>query len=220
MLCSRCSEPITPVVAIDIDGTLGDYYSHISSFAEDYLNCSANGVPEYHGGEPHREWFCRTFGVDATKFREVKLAYRQGGLKRTMPVYPGASELTHSLRAAGAEVWLTTSRPWERYDRIDPDTREWVRRNDIEFDGLIYDEDKMVQLSRHVEKERVICVLDDLKEVLLEAAHIWGLDVALLRRTTNNRDVEWTASIYSLTDALPAIAPRIAKWNVKQGLGD
>jgi hypothetical protein len=61
----------------------------------------------------------------------------------------GGQTFVDTLRAEGAEVWLTTTRPHDRFDRVDPDTREWCRRNGINFDGLLYDGDKMETARRH-----------------------------------------------------------------------
>lgn len=170
MYCSSCSAPIRPVVAIDIDGTLGDYHTHFLNFAQDWIGHRlADGlVWGYDGREPFREWCCSVFSIDVTTFRQIKLAYRQGGLKRTMPPYPGAAEMIVSL-AARAEVWLTTTRPWERYDRVDPDTREWCRRWHIEFDALLFDEGKVQELADRVSPGRVAALLDDQREELDDA---------------------------------------------------
>ena len=87
-------------------------------------------------------------GVTLRDYRECKLAYRQGGLKRFMPCYPGASELATALRRRGAEVWICTTRPYLRLDSIDPDTREWLRRNKIKYDAILYGDDKYRELKR------------------------------------------------------------------------
>lgn len=166
-----------PIVALDIDGTLGDYHRNFLSFATRYFDNpdlyelkdrDNPGLPLWeHMGISHRD------------YRDAKLAYRQGGWKRWMPVYPGASELTHSIRAAGAEVWLCTTRPYLRLDNVDPDTREWLRRNRIKYDALLFDpaheEDgtKYDELFRQV-GYRVCSVVDDLPE-MVEAAYQAGL---------------------------------------------
>lgn len=194
MLCSRCSEPIKPVVAIDIDGTLAPYHPHFIEFATNWLGYQVAN-PKYDGGERFRDWMCRTFGIDLSTFRAIKLAYRQGGLKRTMGTYPDASGLTRRLRDAGAEVWLTTTRPHARYDRIDPDSVEWAQRNHIMFDALLFDENKMSELARRVDPRRVVAVLDDLPWVL-EQARIEHLGTPILRRTSWNAAAHWTGWEY------------------------
>lgn len=215
-LCARCRTELKPVVALDIDGTLADYHSHFTEFAIEWIGPKAypvaQSMPLYDGAEPHREWFMRTFDLDETTFRAIKLAFRQGGQKRTMPIYPGVPELITVAQDAGAEVWLTTTRPWERFDRVDPDTREWLARNEIEFDGIIYDEAKMLQLYRLV-GNRVCFVLDDLPEVLAAAERLWK-GVSVMRKTRYNRGVTWPVMVPDLDDARSIIEGYVESWKI------
>jgi hypothetical protein len=194
MKCSECHREIKPVVAIDIDGTLGDYHDHFIDFAVRWLGhgyAKPKGSWAYDGSESHRDWFTRTMDVDVTTFRAIKLAFRQGGMKRTMPIYRESTPTINYVRELGAEVWLTTTRPWERFDRVDPDTRHWLSEHQIEFDGLIYDDAKMTALAERVDVERVVAVVDDLIEVLEEANQAFPNAVTILRKTIHNRGVHW-----------------------------
>jgi len=117
VLCSNCSNHIEPVIALDIDGTLGDYHSHFLRFTAAYLggdeptlNLLRGSTPVYGGVEPFREYCCRTFDITVDVFRDIKLAYRQGAQKRSMPNLPGASVAYWQLHRS-AEIWLTTTRP-------------------------------------------------------------------------------------------------------------
>lgn len=214
MKCTKCSEIVKPIVALDLDGTLGNYHAHFAAFASGYLQSPSLEIEEkYDGGEPYRDWFCETYGVDLTTFRQIKLAYRQGGLKRSMPVFEDAPGLTRDLRYFGIEVWITTTRPWERYDRVDPDTRFWLARNDIEFDGLIYDDGKYEVLSQTVDPDRVILVLDDDEDQLLEAERLFAPGVAVLRQTWFNRMVDWPHSYGRLSPVRDLAVARATDWS-------
>ena len=170
-----------PIVALDIDGTLGDYHSNFLEFADRYFQSGCGSwlemarQGEENPGLPLWEWM----GIPQRDYRDAKLAYRQGGWKRWMPCYAGSAELTREIRAAGAEVWLCTTRPYLRLDNVDPDTREWLRRNRIQYDALLFDpaheEDgtKYDELARQV-GNRVASVVDDLPE-MIEAAYSAGL---------------------------------------------
>lgn len=169
-----------PIVALDIDGTLGDYHLNFLTFADKYFHSNCGSWVEVasrkdNPGLPLWEWM----GISHRDYRDAKLAYRQGGWKRWMPVYDGAAELTEEIRAAGAEVWLCTTRPYLRLDNVDPDTREWLRRNRIKYDALLFDpaheEDgtKYDELNRQVGM-RVCSVVDDLPE-MIQAAYDSGL---------------------------------------------
>lgn len=153
-----------PVVALDIDGTLGDYHGHFIRFAEQWLGkelpdpyAVTNGVPLY-----------RYLRISKVTYRECKLAFRQGGMKRSMPVYDGASEITHMIRKLGVQVWICTTRPYLRLDNIDPDTRHWLRRNKIQYDGLLFGDHKYRDLH-NAAGDRVLFVVDDLPPMLNQA---------------------------------------------------
>ena len=154
------------IVALDVDGTMGDYHSHFLAFAEQWYgrpmpdpSLNTQGVPLY-------KWM----GTSKSTYRECKLAYRQGGLKRSMPVDPAAADLTRFLRRHGQVVWICTTRPYLRLDNIDPDTRHWLRRNKIQYDYVIYGEHKYRQLAKSMTiKDQVSFVVDDLPEMILQA---------------------------------------------------
>lgn len=170
-----------PVVAIDIDGTLGNYHAHFLCFAESWYGKPMPNATEINPGIPlHR--FMHT---SKSTYRQCKLAYRQGGLKRSMPVYAGADQLCKEIRRAGAELWICTTRPYLRLDNIDPDTRHFLRRNRIQYDAVIYGEHKYHDLVRQVSKDRIVCVMDDLPAMCDQAYDIGILP--LLRDQPYNR---------------------------------
>ncbi len=173
------------VVALDIDGTLGDYHSHFLRFAEGWFGKPMPAASELNGLRPlHAEMH-----VSKAMYRNCKLAYRQGGMKRSMPVFEGASEMTRSLRKEGAEVWLCTTRPYLRLDNIDPDTRHWLRRNRIQYDGMLYGERKYRDLVEIVGANNVLAVLDDDTDQIKIASGL-GLPAYLCRRSHNQLFVE------------------------------
>lgn len=181
MVRTPISSQTAPVIAIDIDGSTGEYHEHFRWFAELYLGkkLQMDWNPEFKGS------FSRALHISKRTYREVKLAYRQGGMKRCMPVRPGAAEMTRELRKQGAQIWICTTRPFLRLDNIDPDTREWLRRNKFQWDHLIYGEAKYRDLVANVGKSRVIGVYDDLPEQV-ESAQALGLP-ALLADGPHNR---------------------------------
>lgn len=177
-----------PIVALDIDGTLGDYHGHFLEFAEGWLGQGVPPASMVNPGVP----LWKHMGIDQTTYRECKLAYRQGGLKRTMPAFPGVSRLTKYLRADGlSEVWICTTRPYLRLDNIDPDTREWLRRNDIEYDGVLFDTlegkgTKYAELHRQA-GNRVAVIVEDLPEMILAARTVFpDVPVALRNQVYNS----------------------------------
>jgi hypothetical protein len=215
--CSNCSETVKPVVALDIDGTMADYHGAFIDFAQRWLNVDLSmELPDghaYDGSDSFRDWFCFAFGTDLTTFRQIKLAYRQGGLKRMIPPYDYADVLARSCREQGAEVWVTTTRPHDRFDRVDPDSREWLRRNGVQFDGLIYSDHKMEDLAARVDPARVCFVLDDLVDTLFRADGLFGIGKTVLRRTRwNVNGPNWAVSVGSLLDARAMATAHIQDW--------
>lgn len=219
MLCSHCSETIKPVVALDIDGTMGEFHDHFLRFALGYLTGHIphySPVDEYDGSVGFRDWFCARMRIGTEDWYDIKLAYRQGGMKRTMPCRGWPAGLTYSLRDLGIEIWVTTTRPYLRLDNIDPDTRFWLDNNEIEFDHLIYDEDKYSQLIQTIMPERVIAILEDLPEQIERAAGLFGVDKCLLWRAPHNRIIwdKWPKDqIVHVGDSIASeIDKRLAIW--------
>jgi hypothetical protein len=153
-------------------------------------------------------------GLTKIEYREAKLAYRQGGWKRWMPTFGDAAMLVKEVRNAGAEVWIATTRPWQRLDNIDPDTREWLRRTGIPYDGLLYGDDKYRQLSEAVGTDRIVGVVDDLA-VQCEIADKLGLPVIQVERASNYH------KRYGIRGNLIQVADwmihNIERWNVEHG---
>lgn len=188
-----------PVFGLDIDGTMGLYHEHFLRFARAWL-----GVDKWPGPKDTRsqgiDWpddmfdgtcsLAEYMGVSKSRYRQVKLAYRRGGLKRSMPAYKGAAELTRALRARGARVWVCTTRPFLQHDNVEPDTREWLRRNRIQYDAVLSGEHKYRDLVKAVGRERVVAVLDDLPEMIRQAQGL-GL-TAVLMAAPHNQWYQWS----------------------------
>lgn len=205
MLCSSCNRPVKPVAAIDIDGTLAVYHEHFIWFASNYWDKEFD--LGYDGSVSLAEWM----GLTQEEYRQCKLAYRMGGMKRCMPPYedkPG--ELIRHLQANGVEVWITTTRPYLKVDNTDPDTREWLRRHNVPYDGLIYDEDKYKVLADIVGVERVVGVLDDLPDNYDRALEL-GLHPILIRRK-HNGSVLRAMTAGSLVIATAELINRSREW--------
>lgn len=200
-----------PVVALDIDGTLGDYHSHFLRFAEAWIGREMPDPRDINPGIRLHKFM----GVPLRTYRECKLAYRQGGLKRSMPCYPGASELTKRIRRLGAEVWICTTRPYLRLDNIDPDTREWLRRNRIVYDAVLFGEHKYQELYRQA-GWRVGGVFDDLPEMCDEA---WscGFDVWIRDQPYNRHydALQRTPRVSSCKEIQAIVEEHIGYWKAR-----
>lgn len=196
-----------PIVAIDIDGTMGDYHGHFLAFAERWFGKPMPNADQINPGLN----LYKFMGVTKASYREAKLAFRQGGWKRWMPVYPWASWLTENIQSAGAEVWICTTRPYLRLDSIDPDTREWLRRNGIQYNAVLFGDDKYTELKRQA-GARVAAILDDLPEMLTRAADI-GFKPLYIRNQPYNQDYMGRAHRFNDLNAVsPDIMNDIETW--------
>jgi len=208
MLCTECGEVIRPVVALDIDGTLGDYHGHFIRFAEMYIGRELIG--QYHGATSFSDWFGGN-GVTLEQFRAIKLAYRQGGMKRSMPVFPGAVALFNEINAYDVELWVTTTRPYLSLDNIVPDTIHWLAQNGMtDFYGMLFDEDKYDTLVTRVDPERIVAVIDDLPEMCDAADEAVGRNVALMVGTQYNS--VYLSRRHAMVDIYHWIGPAIEEW--------
>lgn len=199
-----------PVFGIDIDGTLGDYHGHFLRFASGWLG---REIPEFAGGSLHSH-----MGVSKATYRQIKLAYRRGGLKRSMPVYEGAPEMVASLRKRGAVIVICTTRPYLQLDNLEPDTREFLRRNRIPHDSILSGEHKYRDLKAIYGKEHVVSVLDDLPEMCRQAENS-GLPW-VLRAQPWNEDTDWPTTYLGcytgdLNMAGKVLHSRLNEWEVR-----
>ena len=195
--------PLAPVVGLDVDGTLADYYSHFRWFAELYLQ-----RPVFIDWDlaPTAE-FSDALQLDKETYRQIKLAYRQGGMKRSIPVVEGMGTAVREIRRWGIQVWITTTRPWQRLDNIDPDTQFWLNRNLGRIDGVIYGEEKYMDLRDIVGKERILGIVDDLPENVVSAQSL-GIRAALAVGDHNvafRKVRTQTPTVHSASDLLEVV---------------
>ena len=221
MHCSTCSKIVKPVVAIDIDGTLGDYHGHFLRFAAEYLGEDLDvlftaSLNMYGGDESFGDYVCRHFHIDRSVYRDIKLSYRQGGMKRSMPIFPSAQSICNMVTREGAELWITTTRPYLSLDNVVPDTVAWMDRHTIGFDYILFDADKYAVLADRVDSERVVAVLDDLGEMYDAAEEQFGAGVPILIGGKFNRKVQRFTK-RSLREAEQHVQPRIRWWKEQHG---
>lgn len=147
--------PSAPLVALDLDGTLGDYHRHFERFAQMWTGREIVWDPDIVGP------FYKQLGMSKAVYRQCKLAYRMGGMKRSIPMFDGAAEMVRAIRSSGVGVAACTTRPYLAMSTIDLDTQHWLRRNGIKVDHILYGEHKYRDLVKSVGRSRVVCALDD-----------------------------------------------------------
>jgi phosphoglycolate phosphatase-like HAD superfamily hydrolase len=221
MHCDDCRKPLAPVVAFDIDGTLGDYHTHLTTMLCDYFNFTEahrlyllglGGVCQWNGEGDFEDWI----GLTREQYREGKLAFRQGGYKRWMPTYTTASVAVKAVNEMGYEVWMTTTRPWQRLDNVDPDTQWWLKVNGFSYKHLLFDEDKYAKLAQIVGYRRIVMVLDDLPEMYDRAEEL-GLPVMQVARRHNTHATQQKPRRGSLSMAVDILRQTIGEHSDDEG---
>lgn len=186
MKCSDCLKPLRPVVSVDVDGTLADYYWQFFRFAEAWLGLN-DAMPQWLDNWRGQSELNEFMGLDKRLYRQIKLAYRQGGMKRSMPTMPMFHSFLKALNYLDVEVWITTTRPYLQVGNIDDDTREWLARNNVKYDHLLYSDHKYDEMKQQVGADRVACVIDDQVSPEYVQARLCHLNPILVK-TEYNKD--------------------------------
>lgn len=127
--------PMDPVVAVDLDGVLNDYPWTFCRYATNELR-GARGESEPASIAEIR------VELGPRGYLEMKDRYRESGEKRFERVREGAKALLDGLRASGFTVVLLSKRPYWRFSRIYADTLEWLERNDLRVDAVLFHPEK------------------------------------------------------------------------------
>jgi hypothetical protein len=208
-----------PVIALDLDGTLLDYYPHFLRFASLYF-----GRAYDLDGYDARISLAKYLGVSKQSYRQCKMAYRRGAMKRSLPPlprpYPQINELTHVVRRWGVDVWFCTTRPYLSHDEVDNATRHNLRRNGAVYQGIIWGEHKYRELVRTVGGERVVAVVDDLPEMCRQAEAL-GIATGFALRPHNERQYRTDiANVWppmrTHEETLDWLREQLDKWKAEQ----
>jgi dimeric dUTPase (all-alpha-NTP-PPase superfamily) len=82
----------------------------------------------------------------------TKHEWRTSGLKRNLPVVPGASAFTKKLKKLGYRIVIITSRPYKEYSRLFGDTIFWLKKNKIAYDDIYFDDQKHLTILKKFPK--------------------------------------------------------------------
>lgn len=170
--------PDTKIAGVDIDGVLADYPRSYIEFINSELgtNYDTSGVADYDIG--------KALGLPVELAMELKDKYRQTGQKRYIPVCEGAKQFLEWLKQQGYTIVLLTSRPYKKYKRIFADTQEWLAKNGLVYDVIIWDETKHERLLKEFGVDRVEFFVDDVAKYCNDIAEI-GVRTFLVNRAYN-----------------------------------
>jgi hypothetical protein len=134
------------IAFIDIDGVLANWPKCFIDFVNEKYNRKYASVKE----------------IDQKELIGFKLEYRTSGAKKTLELNEHAVELTKHLKEKGYFVILLTARPYKKIFRIYTDTLQWLKSNDIAFDGIIWNENKEDFILRYFSEHDFFVIDDDL----------------------------------------------------------
>lgn len=97
--------------------------------------------------------------------------YRGGGFLELPPVQ-GAAEALGEMRAAGYTIAIVTARPQWQYKRLHSDTIEWLRKNNVPYDLILFNKDKAEAIYEHIYPARPLFFVEDRAKHVLELVNI------------------------------------------------
>jgi hypothetical protein len=156
-------------VALDIDGVLLDWETHFLKYANKKLH----------------KHYTHTKDIPTMDYTKVKHEYRDSGAKKNIKAFYDASEFTKKLKKLGYSIVLITSRPYKEYLRIYSDTLFSLKKNDILYDAVYWDEKKHIKILKELPDLKFI--VEDNTKFANEIAQE-GYEVFLINRQYNLYD--------------------------------
>ena len=143
------------IAGIDIDGVLAAYPEHFIDFINKKVgtDLKAEDLKDYNIYE--------ALELPEKMLRDLKDEFRQSGEKRFIPVLDGAKEFLQDLKDDDYEIVLLSARPYKKYRRIFADTKEWLEKNELVHDAILWDEDKCNRLIREFGHESIQFFVED-----------------------------------------------------------
>jgi len=136
-------ENVKKVCYLDIDGVLNNY-------PECWLDFVRSKLPQRSGRYPEimRDLNLVKANLSYQGYKNLKWEYRESGYKTTIPITPMASAITYDLHQMGYHIVIITARPVKEHPSLFKQTMDWLQKNKIEFDDLIFDGDKHIAVLK------------------------------------------------------------------------
>ncbi len=175
------------VIVFDIDGVINNYPTC-------YLDWIYKETKiKYSDMEDIKE------KLDIKTYEDLKEKYRLSGVKANQPINNDTVKLMNDLKAEGNTIILYTTRPVNRYKRINSDTLRWLKKNKIPFDAIYwtdFQKEDFYKLGLNIK----FIVEDDInnaklfsaegyKVYLLNYNHNQGYNHKLIMRVDNPKEI-------------------------------
>ena len=83
-------------------------------------------------------------------YADYKHTFRKEGFECNAHANQDASFVTKRLRQMGYKIILLTSRPFQQYRSMFVETVDWLKQNDIVYDGIIWERHKHVRVLEEI----------------------------------------------------------------------
>ena len=128
----------------DIDGCLNDYPNEFVAWAAELCSTSFKDLNDMKAK------------LSSDEYQKVKDTYRSSGQKRRLTILPEARDVLAKV-AKTHQIWVVTSRPV--IHQVEADTEFWLKKNEINFTNLIFNDAKADLLLEH--KDDIDFIVDD-----------------------------------------------------------
>lgn len=127
--------------------------------------------------------------VDGTRMthdaiEQVKHGLHSSDKFRKLPLIPDAGHSLQTIKTRGYKIAIITARPAWQYRHLHYDTIQWLKSNDVPFDALLFDKDKVDAVYRHLRPAWPKYFIEDHPRNALALASA-GIDVILYDRPHN-----------------------------------
>lgn len=139
------------IALIDIDGCLVKYPDHFIDWVEKTYHLKFMDIKEAKNR------------LGLKTYEKIKNNYRKSGIKRLLPIEPGAKETLDKLSRDKYLIWILTTRP--KIHPVFEDTIFWLEKKGIPYTKLLFVKNKINFINKHLEKKLSILIDDDYKVI-------------------------------------------------------
>ena len=177
------------VIAVDLDGVLAEYPDHFVNWVYE-AKLTKSEKRQYdrdlHFGEPMTvlplHWLKNHLSFN--RYRALKSEYRKGGYELMMPPTYGAKSFIEWAKGI-ATVVVITARPTEEYINCVTDTYDWLEKNGLRVDHVLFSANKHVEV---LEKYPHTLFMVEDHRYLANLVARWGYPVFLIDTPYNEGD--------------------------------
>lgn len=176
------------IVLLDIDGVLAEFPGYfIRKFNETY-NTNYKTYNE----------------IPLGKRNVYKEKYRISGEKVKIPLCKYAKEFLTDLKNKGYTVILFTNRPIYLYENIIIDTIKWAFINDLQYDAILFSENKMLDVIKNFNYKNIKLYVEDNVSNANSISKL-GINTYLITNALNDQNIQKCDKKVKIVDSLKEI---------------